>query len=196
MLLEELVKQHRVYRVVAHGVGFVLLVTHYQIGIYFLYILRHKTKLSDGIRVNVFRVAEAYGFECENSFAPLFHGLYVSLEPPRGWGDTELVVAVDHDRRAGHCHSPYAGDEGPCVSDVSYADGAGFTSSTDTGNIDILTSRGEARASEKAQSDVVDAGRVARERGITVGCVLASGCVALERASTGGGVLLAGCVII
>ena len=58
MLLEKLVKQHRIHLVIAHAVGFSLLVACHKRRIHFLYVFGHKPKLRCASRINLLLVTE------------------------------------------------------------------------------------------------------------------------------------------
>src|SRR5215831_1640674 len=106
MLFEELIEQHRVYCVVAHGVWFSFPVDRYQGRIYLCYFLSNQTSLW---RIGlVVLVVEGHWLKRKDRFTALVHGIDVLLEPHRGdigtklaggwvnlYGGTEGTIAVD-----------------------------------------------------------------------------------------------------
>src|SRR5260370_15210514 len=79
VLFDELVEQHRVHCVVAHGIDSSVSTASYQIGIYLFYILSHESKLRGSIRVNPILVMEGDWLEREDRFARLVHWLGLIL---------------------------------------------------------------------------------------------------------------------
>ena len=67
MLFEELVKQHRVQRVVAHRVDLAVIAAHYQVWVYFGYFLGDHTKLRCAPIVAL--VVKCHRLEREDGFA-------------------------------------------------------------------------------------------------------------------------------
>jgi hypothetical protein len=72
MLFEELVQQHRLYRVIAHAVRLVFPVSHDQIGIHPLHVLRYKAELWTAIGINIFFIAKCDGFNARTASLTLF----------------------------------------------------------------------------------------------------------------------------
>ena len=71
MLFEELVEQHRIHRLVAHGVGLAFSVAHHEVRIHFFHLLSHETEPRDALRGNLFFVTEGDRFKRETSLASL-----------------------------------------------------------------------------------------------------------------------------
>jgi len=74
MFFEELVEQHRVHRVVAHGVNVAVLIAHHQGGIYLRYFFGNKAELWSIFLVTL--VVKDHWLKRQNRFA----GLYPSVE--------------------------------------------------------------------------------------------------------------------
>src|SRR5947208_2225823 len=130
VLFEELVEQHRVHRLVAHGVDLTLLIASHQSGVHLFYLLGHQPKLRDALRVKVVFVAEGHRFERENRFARLVHGLDLVLETLRGNYRAEVTAAIyNYPYTSGHSDPANAGDKGvslPLVTAVADADCVGL----------------------------------------------------------------------
>ena len=144
MLFEELVEQHRVHRVVAHGVDLSLVVTSYQIGVHLCYLLGDESELRRPIRVKFFLIMKGDRFEREDRFTRLVHRLDRVLETLRGGCRAKLTSGVYLNRYACNSCSADAGDK--CFRLGSYradADGIGFRSNTGVADVDVVISRGE-----------------------------------------------------
>src|SRR5262249_35376585 len=94
VLFQELIKQHRVHRLVAHGVGFALIIASYQSRVYLFHVLSHQPELLDAIGVKLVLVAEGHRFKREDGFARLVHWLDRFPEARRGVGRAEMTVGV------------------------------------------------------------------------------------------------------
>jgi hypothetical protein len=89
MLLEKLVEQHCVHRVVSHSVKFSIIVAHDQVRIYLSHLLRDQSELPR-VRV-VTLVLEDNWLKRKNGFAGPIHRFNLFLEPPRGARRAELA---------------------------------------------------------------------------------------------------------
>src|SRR5436190_3664479 len=98
MLFEKFVEQHRVHRVVAHGIDLTVIVAHYQLGTHFSYFFSDQAKLCRTLLV-VF-VVKGHWLQSEQSFAALVHRFDFRFKPARGSGrlGAEPAIAVDVDR--------------------------------------------------------------------------------------------------
>ena len=96
VFLQELIEQHGVYSVVAHGVNLAVLIANDQVGVHFGDFLGDQTELGRGILVDL--VTKAHRFECQNGFAGFVHRFNVGLVPPRGAHRAQLTGGVDHHR--------------------------------------------------------------------------------------------------
>src|SRR5205823_6047827 len=83
MLFKKLVEQHRVHRVVAHGVNLSLCVAHDQVWVDLRDVLCHETKLLSSIWINLFLIMERGRFQREDRLAGPVHRFDVVLEPLR-----------------------------------------------------------------------------------------------------------------
>ena len=193
VFFEELVEQHRVHRLVAHGVDLTLLIASHQSGVHLFYLLGHQPKLRDALRVKVVFVAEGHRFERENRFARLVHGLDLVLETLRGNYRAEVTAAIyNYPYTSGHSDPANAGDKRVRVSSYrADADCAGLASNTSVADVNIVTARREILTSSCAQGDVAEAGCVVLKRCETAGRVEVGLCAALKRISTDGRVALA-----
>ena len=93
MLLEELVEQHRVDVLVAHGRDFTILVLHHEVGIHCGHLLGNQTVLGPAVLIGV--VFEGHRLERQNGFAGLVHRLNVVFEAPGRRGDAHDVKLID-----------------------------------------------------------------------------------------------------
>src|SRR5207237_10157799 len=100
MFFEKLVEQHRVHRVVAHGVDFPLVVASHQIRIDLCHLLSHEAELRDARGIEVFLIMEGDRFERVDYFACLVHWLDRVVETLRGPLRTEVTCRTDHLRYA------------------------------------------------------------------------------------------------
>src|SRR5436190_709670 len=173
VFFEELVEQHRVHRLVAHGVHLPLGVASHQSGVHFFYLLGHQTKLRDALRVKVVFVAEGHRFERENRFAHLVHRLDLVLETLRGNCRAEVTAAIyNYPYTSGHTDPANAGDTRLRVSSYrAEADCVGLASNTAVADVNIVTARREILTSSCAQGDVALAGCVVLKRCETAGRV-------------------------
>src|SRR3954464_12093967 len=127
MLLEELVEQHRVHRVVTNCVHLVLAVTSHQIRVHLFHFLGHKAKLRDSSGINSFLVMEGYRFKRQNRFTRFIHRLDRLLETPRGRRHAKLTEVVYHHWIACNGCSADPGDKSSLLSSCpAYAGGGGF----------------------------------------------------------------------
>src|SRR4029077_373371 len=94
MLLEKLVEQHSVYRLIPHGIRLAVAITSYQVGVHLFYLLGHEPELRDALGVDLLLVAEGDRLEREDRFACVVHRLDLILESRRGRGRTELAVSI------------------------------------------------------------------------------------------------------
>src|SRR6266498_1010781 len=193
MLFEEFVQQHRVHRVVAHGVNFTVLVTHYEVGVHSGHFFGDQTKLRYPNLVAL--VVESHRLESQDGFAGCVHRLNLFLEPARGRGRAELPVDVYQNWQGvgvSGCHPTHSGDKGSRLSTlVADADGIALASHTKGADIDIRVACSEIAAGLRAQGDVAGAGGVVNERILTNGRVEAADCVAKESELAGSCVCLA-----
>src|SRR5262249_42530331 len=194
VLLEKLVEQHGVHCLVAHRIGFALLVTSHEARIHLFHVLGHEAELRSASRVKLMLVAESHGLQGEDCFARLVHRLDRFLKARRGCSRAETTVGV-YD----NCYTCWNG----CPTDSrdkcgrltlcpANTNGARFISLAQIADVDIVVARGKIAARSKSQRDVVVASCVAKERTKTRGCVPAAGCVVLERKSTVASVVAAG----
>jgi hypothetical protein len=96
VLFKELVKQHRIDCIVAHGKRLAISVGHYQVGIYLRHVFRNQTKLRRvfgffGVLVFVMKCDR---FKRQDGFAGLIRWLNVFLKAARGVTRAELAVGV------------------------------------------------------------------------------------------------------
>src|SRR5438552_17527021 len=148
MRLEELIEQHRVYRLVAHGVGLAVGIASHQIGVHLFHLLSDEAKLRDALRVELFLVAEGYRFEREDRFAYFVHWLDRVLETLRGGFRADVPCGIYKDRLAsGSGYRKNAGNK--CIGLVSSradADGTGLARHTLVADIDIVIAGGKGGA--------------------------------------------------
>src|SRR5438552_2694837 len=198
MLLEELIEQHRVHRLVAHAVRLASLIACHQGRVHFLHLLGHQAKLRDTIRIKLFLIMEGDRLERENRFARLVHRLNRVLEKRRGYGRAKMTTGIyDNCYTCWNGCPTNPGDKcGSLGSLLADTNCLGFTSNASVAYLDIVTSGGQVKACILAQSHVERTGCIIMERILTVGGVVAAGCVAQERSSTGGRVGVAGCVAV
>src|SRR6266700_8317714 len=111
VLFEELVEQHRVHGLVAHGIDFSLGIASHQIGVDLFYLFGHEPELRDAFGIKLFLVAEGDRLEREDRFACFVHGLDLILEPRRGWGNAKLAAAGYTNRYPSHCYPADSGDK-------------------------------------------------------------------------------------
>src|SRR2546426_7547280 len=187
MFFEELVEQHRVHRLVAHGVDLSFGVASHEIGVDLFHVFSHETKLRDAIGVNLLLVAETPWFKRKDGFARLVDGLDLIFETLRGGCRAKLTGGVYFNGYACNSCSADAGDKRFRLSSRADTDGVGLGRNTLVTNIDIVTARREIVAGSYAQSDIAAAGGVASERIETAGRVK-------ERVKTVGRVATAGVV--
>src|SRR5439155_1508058 len=182
MLFEELVEQHRVHRLVAHGISFALVITGHQIGVHLFHFLSHKAELRDAFRIHVRFVLEGHRVECQQYVACVAHRLNVLLETLGGRCHAKLTVAIYNNGRARNRRPANASDECRSLrSLLTDANSVGFSNNTSVENIDVVIARGEIFTSVIAQCDVVVAGCVANERSKTIGSVAFAGGIMTKR---------------
>src|SRR5438067_3444031 len=95
MFFEELVKEHHVHRIVAHGVYPAITAASHQIGAYLFYVLSNESKTEWTRRLNLRFVAEAYWLECVDHFAGLLYRFVFSFETPRCRWEPELFIGIN-----------------------------------------------------------------------------------------------------
>ena len=111
VFFEELVEQHGVHRIVAHGINLAVFVAYHQVRVHLGHFLSHKAKLRDAFCV-VF-IVKRHRFKCQDSFTGLIHGSDVFLEPLRGSGRAEVAIHVDRDCRCtGEVSGSFSKDAG------------------------------------------------------------------------------------
>src|SRR6266542_716052 len=93
MFFEELIEQHRVHCVVAHGVDLAVLFAHHQVGVHRSHFLSDQTKLRRVFGVAL--VVEHHWLERQDRFASFVHWLDLLLEPARGADRAKLAGGVD-----------------------------------------------------------------------------------------------------
>src|SRR5262245_14459669 len=104
MLFKKLVKQHRVYLVVPHGVDVTFFVPHYEMGVYFLHVFRHEAELLCTCGINLLFVTKRYRFKRKERLAGFAHRDNLLLEPLRGGRGAELSISSHKNVRAtGDC---------------------------------------------------------------------------------------------
>src|SRR5437879_2229107 len=101
MLLQKLVKQHRVHLLISNAVGFSFFVAHHQITVYFLYLFGYQPKLENPLRITLLFVMEGNWFEGQDCFARFVHRSDVLLESSCGGRYPKLTsTGVHHHRYA------------------------------------------------------------------------------------------------
>jgi hypothetical protein len=212
VLFEELVEQHRIHGVVAHGVDLALGVAHHQVRVHLGYLFGNQTELRRACCVAL--VVKRHWLEREDGFAGLIHRFNLFLEPARRTGRAELPDCVYQDwySRVYGCDPANAGDECSRLVTVADANRVGLASNPTIADIDIKISGGEIVTGANAQCDVlassgvvkegvitggrvIHTGGVVNERLKSVGCVIAAGSVESERTSPGSRVILAGGIV-
>ena len=93
MFFEELIEQHRVHLVIAHGVGVSFFVERHQVGICFRHLLGDQTELP--APVGVVLVVEGNRLESQNGLAGLIHRFDIVLESPRRGLSAEPSPKID-----------------------------------------------------------------------------------------------------
>src|SRR5581483_3765766 len=170
VLFEELVEQHRVHLIVAHTVGFPLLVAHHQVRINLFYFFGYKTKLRYACRIDLLFVMEGDRFQRKKCFAGLLHWLNFVFKPSGGGNRAKFVICVNE-----HATSSYTSS----VEDLTdIATVAGVC--TDGANTNHAIGRHDVDTSSVAHSDIVAAVGVVHERLSTDGCVAAATNVGLH----------------
>src|SRR6266404_7054508 len=128
MLFEELVKQHRVHRVVADAVRFSFVVAHYQIRVHFFNLLGHQSELRDALRIDPFLVMEGDRFKPKEHFAGLLHWPDFLFKPSGRGGRAKLTVSINENgSSSGRGDTENLGDKA-AVANV-------LTNMTDTDNV-------------------------------------------------------------
>ena len=145
MFLEELIEQHRVHFLVAHGERLTLVVGHHEIGIYLRYFLCYQPELRRSFRVKLFLVAESHRFQRKDGFARLVHRLDCLFVANRRGPDTKLTIGVYPNRRPpGDRHPSNTGHEGRGLGSArADADGIRLGTSTLVSNLDIIVACSE-----------------------------------------------------
>ena len=80
VFFQELVEQHRVHLVVAHGVGFSLFVAYHQIRNYLFYLFGYEPELRFSCRINSFLYRKVTGLSAKSASLALSIGLMSSLK--------------------------------------------------------------------------------------------------------------------
>src|SRR6266508_5888277 len=184
MFFEELIEQHRVHCVVAHGVDLAVLFVHHQVGVHRSHFLSDQTKLRRVFGVAL--VVERHWLERQDRFADAVHRFNLLLEPARGADRAELAGGIDqYWYGVGILRLYFA----------NVADKAGVThvrTCHSEANTDNVTGVSYSAASCNARGRVLDAHGVANERTRTDGRVGSAGGVAKERFKTVGRVAVTG----
>src|SRR6478672_7611355 len=103
-----------------------------------------------------------------------------------------MTRTINYDRIAGNGDTTNARDERICLRAArADADGVRLASDAGVADIDIIIARGQIYTGLIPQSDVVAAGGIGIERGVTAGRVVAAGGVGMERIITDGRVVAA-----
>ena len=190
MLFEKLVEQHRVHRVVAHGVGLSFFIAHDQIRIHFFNLLSYKSELRCARGVDRLPVMEGNGVQCQERFTGFLHRLDVILEPGGRRHCAELAICIHVNRNAIRRRlTTNASDKCAGLICIADADGVAFASHTIVADVNIPVARGEKPTAP--QGDVVAAGGVAIQRLNSIGRIIVAGGVVIERLNTMGRVAVA-----
>src|SRR6266480_5450297 len=80
MFLDKLVQQHRVHRVVAHGIGAAVGGMSHQIRVHLFHFFSHQAELCRPRRVSLFAVVERDRFKRKDRFAGFIHWLDLVLD--------------------------------------------------------------------------------------------------------------------
>src|SRR6266508_3207808 len=187
MFFEELIEQHRVHCVVAHGVDLAVLFAHHQVGVHRIHFLSDQTKLRRVFGVAL--VVEHHWLERQDRFASFVHWLDLLLEPARGADRAKLAGGVDQYWYSIDVLRLYAAN----VADKAAV--AHVRPRHSEANTDNVTGVSYSAASRNAQGRVLDAGGVANERTRTDGRVGSADGVAKERVKSGGRVGIANDVV-
>src|SRR6266511_2615102 len=187
MFFEELIEQHRVHCVVAHGVDLAVLFAHHQVGVHRSHFLSDQTKLRRVFGVAL--VVEHHWLERQDRFASFVHWLDLLLEPARGADRAKLAGGVDQYWYGIDVLRLYAAN----VADKQAV--AHVRTRHSEANTDNVTGVSYSAASRNAQGRVLDAGGVANERTRTDGRVGSAGGVVKERVKTVGRVGIANDVV-
>src|SRR6266498_3506068 len=186
MFFEELIEQHRVHCVVAHGVDLAVLFAHHQVGVHRSHFLSDQTKLRRVFGVAL--VVEHHWLERQDRFASFVHWLDLLLEPARG---------ADRAKRAGGVDQYWYGIDVLRLYAANVADKAAVAhvrTRHSEANTDNVTGVSYSAASRNAQGRVLDAGGVVKERVKSGGRVGIANDVVRERRIAGGRVLGTFCV--
>src|SRR6266540_1496343 len=186
MFFEELIEQHRVHCVVAHGVDLAVLFAHHQVGVHRSHFLSDQTKLRRVFGVAL--VVEHHWLERQDRFASFVHWLDLLLEPARGADRAKLAGGVDQYWYGIDVLRLYAAN----VADKAAV--AHVRTRHSEANTDNVTGVSYSAASRNAQGRVLDAGGVANERTRSDGRVGIANDVVRERRIAGGRVLGTFCV--
>jgi hypothetical protein len=173
MFFEELIEQHRVHCVVAHGVDVAVLIARHQARVHLGHFLRDQTKLRRICVVAL--VVKRHRLKRQDSFAGFVHRLNLFLESARGAHRAQLACGVDHDRYSivvCRCHPENVPNK------AAAAHIRAICADTD----DVIGC-GDNKTTTRAQGDIAVAG-IVNERIITVGRVAGARSVTLERKST------------
>ena len=187
MFFEEFVEQHRVYRVVAHGLHLAFVITSHQLRIHLFYFLGDESKHCGAIKFNLLFITEGDRLKRQNRFARFVHGLNLVLEPSRGDKRADLVVGIDVNCSARR-------DRGVNISDPS---GVALASNPQDGRADAdIAAARDTNASDIADGGVVVASYIDTERVIADGDVAVASYIATERVTAEGLVPPAGGIMI
>jgi hypothetical protein len=80
VLFEKFIEQHRVHLIIAHTVGFALLIPHHEVRIHPFHFLGHEAELRDPVGVKFLFIAEGNRFEREDRFARIVYWLDLVLK--------------------------------------------------------------------------------------------------------------------
>ena len=186
MLFEELIEQHRVHRVVAHGIRFRRSRRAPPGQDSPLPLLRRSNQIAACLCCR--SCNGSHRLERMDHFAGFVHRFNLLLEPLRGTNSAELTVANLSTTGTAFTFPDVtpqnAGDKAllSALPDWPIRMRAGLTTTIGATNIDIVVAGGNVRACAEAQSDVVVASRVDIERIQTDGCVEVTGTYCLKSA--------------
>ena len=196
MLLEKLVEQHRVHRLVTDRGDVALRVVGHQVGVHLRHLLGHEAELRDAQLVQLRLVMEGHRTQGQKSLTGSGHVGYVRFEPERGEKHAQLASVV-HVTSASTRPNRLTGNSGDKCATLAVpdADCIGLAIDTKIVDVDIVRAR-DVEAGTSAQRRVVAPGSVEIECAISNGNVAAADVVARERAMAGGRVAVAGGITI
>src|SRR5207249_8747970 len=176
MFFQKLVEQHRVDRVVAHGVNLALLVAHDQVRVHLGHFLGDQTKLRRVFSVAL--VMKRHRLKRQDGFAGSIRRFNLLFEPPRRAERAKLAVGVYQDWY-GIC---VCGCNPTNVADKA-AEAHVRTGRPDSNNV---TGCSDPITGTIAQGGIAAAVDAVFESTLTNGCTLAAGGVVFERILTNG----------